>query len=187
MVHPGGAQSGICLQLLRRHKTVCCTWVLLKIEDSLRKFLQQLQQIRVSICSLYILQLVRRQTVCKLGDAEEDWGTSFCISFRTGLNILLSAAVNLIFFWGFFWVDIVGFSCNILNFRLFVFLTSCKQIGHCVDYVLSKFCPSLYLRPKNGDKQSWEKKLHVGTGSSACAQCVLIKFSSHSLLQQSPK
>ncbi len=40
------------------------------------------------------------------------------------------------------------FLCNILNFRLFVFLASCKQIGHCVDYVLSKFCPSLYLRPK---------------------------------------
>jgi len=187
MVHPGGAQSGICLQLLRRHKTVCCTWVLLKIEDSLRKFLQQLQQIRVSICSLYILQLVRRQTVCKLGDAEEDWGTSFCISFRTGLNILLSAAVNLIFFLGFFWVDIVGFSCNILNFRLFVFLTSCKQIGHCVDYVLSKFCPSLYLRPKMVTNNFEKRNCMQALEALHVLNVFLIKFSSHSLLQQSPK
>ncbi len=104
-----GAQSGICLQLLRRHKTVC-TWVLLKSEDSTQEILAPpATNPRVYLLNIYFATCEKTNSL-QTGKCWRRLRTNkLCISFRTGLNILLSAAVNLIFFWGFFWVDVVGF------------------------------------------------------------------------------
>ncbi len=113
-----GVQSGICLQLLRRHKTVC-TWVLLKSEDSTQEILAApATNPRVYLLNIYFATCDKTNSL-QIGRCWRRLRTNkLCISSRTGLNILLSAAVNLVFFWGFFWVDALSFATGYMQFLL---------------------------------------------------------------------
>jgi hypothetical protein len=84
------------------------------------------------------LQLVRRQTVCKLGDAEEDWGQTLHLFQNWTQYSSFSSCKSMFFLSGYSRV-----LCNIPNFRLFVFLTSCKQIEHRVTMFSQNFVPLL--------------------------------------------